>query len=81
MVGDPAVGLHQIHQVGDPDDVVQVAAVDRRPAMSGGHQFAHRLRDRGVGRQRYHLAAWDQHVAEPSLGNVEGPTRMRRCWG
>jgi hypothetical protein len=25
MVGDPAVGLHQIHQVGDPDDVVQVA--------------------------------------------------------
>src|SRR5829696_5131851 len=64
MVGDAAVGVDQVDQVGDPDDLIQVTAVDRGPAMGGRDQLAHRVLNWRVGGQGDHLATGHQHIAQ-----------------
>src|SRR5829696_7914182 len=72
MVAGPAVGIDQVDQVGNPDDLVQVAAVDRGPAVGGRHQRPDRVGDRGVGGQGDHLAAGHQDIAQHPVGDLQG---------
>src|SRR5215207_2013994 len=72
MVGDAAVGVDQVDQVGDPDDLVQVAAVDRGPAVGGRDQRADRVLNWRVGGHGDHLAAGHQHIAQHPVGDPQG---------
>src|SRR5215211_7406925 len=71
MVGHAAAGVDQVDQVGHPDHVVQVAPVDRRPAMGGRHQRPDRVLNWRVGGHGDHLATWHQHVAQDPLGEPQ----------
>ena len=75
VVAHRAGGVDQVDQVGDAGDVVQVAAVHRRPHMGAGDQRTDPFGDRVVCGQRDHVTARDQHVAQVALGHLQGPNQ------
>ena len=59
--------------MGDPDDVVEVVAPCHRHAgVAHGRHRCPRLGQRGVGAQRGHRAARDEHLAQHPLVDLQG---------